>query len=118
MTRRETSVETLDQNGTLSRPFTPYEALMSAAPGEPIDYSQMELLALRDVINDAIEEVLTDLERWVFNALVVERQSLRELGRQLNRPKSTIARIRDRSAAKLALALEGHPTITHHLESQ
>jgi hypothetical protein len=98
------------------RAFTPYEALMSAAPGQEIEPSQLEMLALRDILQDALEETLTPIELWIFNSYVVERQSLRVLGRQINRPKTTVARMRDNAVKKLRVALQDHPLIIEYLE--
>lgn len=115
---REISWDRMDQFnvGAARASFTPMEALMSAAPFEPIESSQMEMLALRDVLQDALDDVLTPLELWVFNALVVERKSLRSLGRQINRPKTTIARIRDGAFRKLREHLQDTPAIRSYLE--
>lgn len=103
-------------HATTTRPFTPIEALMSSTGGEAVETSVMELIALRELINDAIDDELTDLELWVFNALFVERKSLRRLGRELSIPKTTIARIRDKAIEKLRTALQDHPTIKEYLE--
>ena len=100
------------------RYFSPYEALMSAPPGYEPEISQLEILHLRDIINDAIEGTLTPLELWVFNALVVERKSLRSLGHQIGRPKTTVARIRDNAIKKVRQGLKEHPAIIDYLENQ
>jgi hypothetical protein len=102
-------------NADTTRPATPLEALMQAAPGEEPRTSSVELLDLREAIQDALESAVTAEEAWVFNALVVERMSLRHLGRQLNRPKTTIARIRDRAIAKLQTRLLQDPAIRDRL---
>ena len=91
-----------------------FAALMQCAPGEEPQTSQEELLPLRDVIEDALD-VLDPRERWVFNAIIVERMSLRALGRQLQIPKTTVARIRDRAAEHLRKALEDNPEIQRRL---
>jgi hypothetical protein len=103
---------------TKNRAFTPYESMMCSPPGVEPGISQMEMIHLRDIINDAMEDVLTPLELWVFNAVTVERQSLRQLGRQINRPKTTVARIRDGAVKKLQEALREHPAIIEYLETQ
>jgi DNA-directed RNA polymerase sigma subunit (sigma70/sigma32) len=95
--------------------MTPLEALMSTPPHHEPQVSQLELLVIRDLIQDAIEDCLTPLEQWVFNATIVERQSLRGLGRQINRPKTTVARIRDRALLKLRGALADSPAIIEYL---
>lgn len=96
------------------RPFTPAQALMECRPGDEPEASQLELLVLRDVIADAMDATLTDLEAWIFTECVVARTPLRKLGI----PKTTVSRIRDRAAAKLAVALGGHPLVLEHLEDQ
>jgi hypothetical protein len=101
-----------------NRAFTPYESIMCAPPGIEPGVSQMEIIHLRDIINDVMEDILTPMELWVFNAVVVERQSLRQLGRQINRPKTTIARIRDGALKKLREALQDNPAIMQYLETQ
>lgn len=78
----------------------------------------MELIHLRDLLNDAIEDTLSPLELWIFNAVFIERQSLRALGRQINRPKTTVARMRDNAVKKLREALQDNPAIIAHLEGQ
>lgn len=106
-----------NQNGNGANrhvPFTPLEALMGSDGNPPM--STLEMIALREVINDAIEDVLTPLELWVFNALFVERKSLRKLAKELSIPKTTIARIRDRSTEKLRTALKTEPLIQEYLE--
>jgi len=80
------------------------------------DIPVIGLLPLRDIIEDAIQESLTDLERWVWNSLVVELMSLRQLERQISIPKTTLARIRDRAQRKLRDALQDHPIIQEYLE--
>jgi DNA-directed RNA polymerase sigma subunit (sigma70/sigma32) len=97
-----------------SLPHTPWEALM-VADGSP-QTSVMEMVALREIINDAIEELLTPLEVWVFNALFVERKSLRKLERELSIPKTTIARIRDKATSKLRSKLSTETLIQEYLE--
>lgn len=94
-------------------PFTPLEALMGT--GEP-EMSVLGMIALREIINDAIDKILTPLELWVFNALFIERKSLRKLSKELSIPKTTIARIRDRATQKLRTELENHPSIQEYLE--
>jgi DNA-directed RNA polymerase sigma subunit (sigma70/sigma32) len=95
-------------------PFTPWEALMTSTD-DSIGTSVLEMVALREVINDAIDEVLTPLELWVFNSLFVERKSLRVLAKELAIPKTTIARIRDRATEKLRQQLLSKNVIQEYL---
>lgn len=119
--RREIPVDPLTQNGAFTgrrighRPLTQLQALMEASPMWEADSSVEEGLALRDVITDAIDTVLTPRERFVFDALVVERQSIRQLGRQMSISKTHITRIRDNAIRKLAAALADDPIIKEHL---
>ena len=92
-------------------------ALMECAPGQDPQTSQEELLHLRDRLQDAIE-MLTDREQWVFNAVVVERKSLRSISRDLQWSKSEIARIRDRAIAQLRILLEDDPLVKEYLDGQ
>lgn len=85
----------------LGAPSDPLVALMEAAPGDPIPTSQAELLPLRDVLQDAMDRVLEPRERWVFDAIVVERKSIRAVGRELNLAKSYVHRIYHEAVRKL-----------------
>jgi DNA-directed RNA polymerase specialized sigma subunit len=96
------------------RPYSPYEALMVSID-DTVETSTLELLVLRELIADAMDDNLSDLEMWVFNALFVERKSLRRLSKELSIPKTTVARIRDRATKKLREALQSHPAIQEYL---
>jgi DNA-directed RNA polymerase specialized sigma24 family protein len=59
-------------------------------------------------IKELLGEVIDDLsaeDRWIFNALVVERLSLREAGRILGIPKTSLARRRDKIRRELMTKL-------------
>lgn len=99
------------------RPETPLQALMETIPGDEPDSSQIELLALRDLLADTLEEVLTDSELYVFNALVVERLSVRQLEKRISIPKSTIHRYHQQALKKLREALADHPLVAARLHS-
>lgn len=71
------------------RPDTPLEALMSCAPGEEPDLSKMELLALKEVLADAIDRL--DLRhKWVFEQHVIARIPVRTLGVMMGLGKSYV----------------------------
>lgn len=97
------------------RPATPMEALMSAAPGDEEQQSQIELLALKEAIADAFT-VLTQEETWVFDAVCIEGLSYRTVGRQLNTSKSSVFRTKNRAVRKLRLQLENHPAVIQQLQ--
>lgn len=108
--RRETPFDGFAWWADRRVPETPIEALMRCGPFEEPAVSREELLAVREVLADAFD-VLTDEEVWVFNALVIERLSLRTVARQISTPKTTIARIRDRAICKLRSELEDDAVI-------
>jgi RNA polymerase sigma factor (sigma-70 family) len=96
------------------RAETPYGALMSCAPGDEPEQSQVELFALKEAIADAFE-VLTEEETWVFNG-VNEGLSYRTIARQLNASKSSVFRTKKRAVRKLQHALQNHPAVVMQLE--
>jgi RNA polymerase sigma factor (sigma-70 family) len=97
-----------------TRPDNPWEALVQAQPHHEVAVSRAELLPLRDVISDAID-TLDEQQRWIFDSLFVRRLSLRQLGREIGMPKSTVARWRDRLLDELRQKLEHEPLIERYL---
>lgn len=97
-----------------TRPATAMQALMEATPGHEPDTSKEELLDIGDVIADAISD-LPERDRYIFNALVVERVSLRRLAVRLSMSKTHMARERDRICAVLREELSEYPIITEYL---
>lgn len=89
---------------------------METLPLEEPLVSKAERYRLREIVNEAIDETLEPIELWVFNALFVEKKSLRTVGSELQIPKTTIARIRDRGTHKLRDVLSQHPLIQEYLE--
>jgi DNA-directed RNA polymerase sigma subunit (sigma70/sigma32) len=106
---------TLEWTASTKRPTTPMQALMQAAPGQPIETSQMELLGLREVLSDAFDQ-LTSEEQWLLNALLIEKRPLRRLARESGIPKTSLARIRDTTLAKLRASLSDDTVIVDYLE--
>jgi hypothetical protein len=95
-----------------NRPQTPVEALLQCAPGDNPDLSVEELAELRTALADAFDQALTEEERWVVNATVIARTSLRKMGV----PKTTVARVRDNALEKLRNHLKENPVIVQYLE--
>jgi len=93
------------------RAATPIEALLQCQPGVEPELSVQELAEIREVLNQAIETVLTREELWVFNETVVARTPLRKMGV----PKTTVARIRDNATTKLRQHLQEHPVIVAYI---
>jgi RNA polymerase sigma factor (sigma-70 family) len=98
-----------------TRPTSALAALLEAAPHAEVDLSREELLPLRDVIQDALDDALTERERFIFDAIVIERLSLRGLGAITSLSKSQVDRIYKGALAKLRDALQDHPTVKEYL---
>jgi len=88
------------QPEVLPRPYRYYEGLMQDAE----ELSVEEMLPLREAIADAFEE-LTDYESYVVDASIYRGLSVRAIGRELGRSKSSVFRARQRGYRKLASAL-------------
>lgn len=96
------------------RPETPMQALMEAKPFDEPPTSKVELTDIGDVLAAAVDS-LDERDRYLFNALVVERVSLRQLGKRLNLSKTHVARERERITALLRERLAGNPLIEEYL---
>jgi DNA-directed RNA polymerase specialized sigma24 family protein len=110
----ETPQPTPTWEKSLTRPDTPYQALMEAAPFQPTDISVVEMLEAKEALADAFD-TLTAEEQWVLNSLVIEKMSIRELGNQIGAPKTTMARIRDKALGKMRDSLSDNPAILNLL---
>jgi DNA-directed RNA polymerase specialized sigma24 family protein len=95
----------------------PYKAVMECRPGEQPDWGQEELLGLRDILQDALDQ-LEPLEIEVFDAIVVERLSFRDLSKRMGVSKSQLHRTKDICIAKLQVMLGQNPAILTYLEEQ
>lgn len=84
-----------------SAPLNEWDALMRAGPHEVVERSQDEWLPIREAICDAMDEVLTETERLIVNATVIERKALRAIGEELGISKSTVHNIARESLTKL-----------------
>lgn len=98
-----------------TRPLNEFAALLEAMPFEEPDPSREELLPLRDAIQDAIDNVLTERERYVFDAIVIERQSFRQLESVLSLSKSQVWRIHQSALSRLRAELSDHHLIKEYL---
>ena len=98
-----------------SRPLTDIEALMQLTPHqESTTPSLMETMALKEAVGAAID-ALDPEDKWIINALFVERMSLRSAGRVLGIPKTSLARRRDYIRGNLMAALSGSPDVKQWL---
>lgn len=109
--------------GTTQRPYTIYHALMEAPPHAPIDTPQADLLELREIIQDAIEQ-LSPQEQEIVNQNLVSRHSLQHIADTLadygHRPlsKSGVEYARNSALKKLRDNLSQHPLIKQYLQTQ
>lgn len=113
-TTREDDAQYVNEPTDRARAFTPMEALMSAAPGEQIEASQIELLALRDVIADAID-ALPPRNKWVFEQHVIARVPLRQIADWMQLGKSYVWLLVQESKELLREELADHPAIVTYL---
>jgi DNA-directed RNA polymerase specialized sigma subunit len=104
------------QQATSPRAETALEALMQCAPGDEPSAAQGDLYPLREIIQDALEDILTERERFIFDAIVVERVSYRALAERLSLSKSQVHRIQEANRNRLAAHLINNPKIRQHLE--
>jgi len=95
-------------------PENPFEALMSCAPNEEPGRDIESMLPLRDVLNDALTQ-LDEQEQWIFDALIVRRLSVRQLAEEINMPKSTVHRWKERACRRVMEILEENPIVKEHL---
>lgn len=86
---------------------------MSAAPHDSPRRSLEERMAVKDAIGEAFTR-LEPIEIWVLNAVLIEQRGLRSTARQLSRPKTSVARIRDRALLKLRKELESNEAVQRY----
>jgi len=89
---------------------------MIAGPHETPKISTVELLAAREIIVDAFDTILTEEEKWIINATVIEKLSVRTVAAQIGAAKTTVCRIRDRGLTKLRKQLENNQVIQSAIE--
>lgn len=99
-----------------TRAFDDMQALMECEPFEDPDVSQLSLLPLRDIIADALDE-LTDEERWMFDAFFVRKLSERQLSAEIQIPKTTLRRRKEKVLDHLRDRLVSNPHIAEYLGS-
>lgn len=104
----------------LSRPPEhPLQALMEAAPGDTPVESAVELLPLREALEDGLDWLETqhggERLRWIFDAHVNRGLSVRAIGTELNLAKSYVHRLYLEAVRLLAEHLENDPIIKERL---
>ena len=88
-----------------SAPLNEIDALMRAAPHSEPERSQTEWLATRELLCDAMDDCLTEQERFIVNATVIERKALRAIAQELGMTKSTVHNVQHESLRKLRVHL-------------
>ena len=97
------------------RPSNEYEALMECAPYQEPETHAEQLLALREVLADAIDS-LPEREREVFDGVFLRRETLSRLGERLGYSKMHVSRIRDKATSLLRERLADNPLILEYLD--
>lgn len=104
------------------QPLTPTEALMRAGVGHEPAESILEMAARREALAEKLEIAmaeLTELEREIVTAVVIEHVPLRQLAQRVRREdgstmgKTWIAHLRDEALAKLRASLTGNKHAPH-----
>jgi hypothetical protein len=117
----EDKVAGTDPSGLmLSRPpETPLQALMETAPGDTVPESAVELLPLREALEDGLCWLETqhggERLRWIFDAHVNRGLSVRAIGAELNLAKSYVHRLYLEAVRLLALHLQDNPEVARRL---
>lgn len=92
-------------------PENEYEALMETLPHEePLPVSGFLNSFISEPVTNMINE-LSDYEKDILYALFYQGLSLRKAGKELNIPKTTLARRRDELYKKVEQKLEADPAI-------
>lgn len=95
-------------------PETAIQALMQTGPHEDPVTSKEDVAHLRDTIEDVIQS-LDERERWIFNAIAVERRPIRAVAADLSLAKSYVHRIYQTARTRLAYRLLEYPEIREFL---
>lgn len=90
------------------------QALMEAAPHEPIENSIESLLPLRERLSEAFDE-LDERDRWIVNSILIERKSIRSTAADLSLAKSHVDRLYKAALNRLRTILEHDPLVMEYL---
>jgi hypothetical protein len=98
-----------------TKPVNEYDALLRAAPFQDIPTSADEEEALREAVA-SIVDLLPAKERQIIEAMFYEQDvPVREIGRRIDVPKTSVARLRERALMTLADLMSNNQTIRRHL---
>jgi RNA polymerase sigma-B factor len=98
-----------------SKPSTPMEALMNAAPFMDPEESSQELQPFREAVADCLD-LLEEHDRYVIDALNSERVTLQVLGDRLGVSRMHASRLRDSAMGRLRDIMLEHPVIRERLQ--
>jgi len=114
--RKEYPVDpySLRKGQSQNQPQGVVEALIGLPPHTAIPFTQDEARGLRELLVEAVED-LPPMERFIVDALLFEKKSLRELAITLSIPKTTLARRRDQILGKIRTQIENNPIIQEYL---
>lgn len=100
-------------------PEDDFQALMEAPPFvEPARTKSAHVLDAADLTGVMVLALsgLSDIQRYVVQASVIERVSIRALGKRLGMSKSSVHRIRTQALAALRVELADEPVILAYLK--
>jgi len=114
--RKEYPVDpySLRKGRSSNQPQGVVEALIGLPPHTSVPFTQDEARDLRELLTTAVE-TLPPIERFIIDALLFEKKSLRELAVTLSIPKTTLARRRDQILGKVRTQIEENPIIQEYL---
>ena len=89
-----------------------WQLMMEDREGDPVLREDTEL---GDTLWAVFEEILTEREQWVVRAALFERQSVRQIGRDLSLSKSQVDRLKHQALEKLRVHLQNAPMVRSYL---
>ena len=92
------------------KPESEIEALMMAKPFEEPEQSSEDIMLLRDVVAEYVDQ-LDPRDLWVVNACISEGKSLQKIADELGITKTHVWRIRNQAFEKLRKAMMNDTTI-------
>jgi DNA-directed RNA polymerase specialized sigma24 family protein len=95
-------------------PETPWEALMTCEAGSEPPLSRLELLAVRDLLTDAVEQ-LDPRRRWVFEAVFIERRPMRTIADQMSLSLGMVHKLSVQARTLLYEYLRDDPIVKEYL---
>ena len=95
-------------------PECPWEALMTAEIGSEPEISRVEMLAIRELLVDAVE-ALDPRRRWVFEAVVIEARPMRTIASQMGLSLGMVHKLSQQAKCLLYEYLRDEPILKEYL---